>query len=67
MRGWFNIANPDAIECDLTLRMTLSEWKVLAKQLPEQWPSHRLSSMISDLVSRAEKEFQKRDDEVKPL
>lgn len=57
MNGRFKAENPNKIEFTLTVTATAEEWITLRDQLQEKWPSSRLSTMITDLVSQARKIF----------
>jgi len=35
------------MDLDITLRMTVEEWRGLMRQMPNTWPSWRIGQMIS--------------------
>ena len=49
MKGAFKIENIDDIVCELTLSMTVKQWRELQQQLADKHPSWQLSSIITDL------------------
>lgn len=53
----FKVLNPDAIEMELAVRMTLREWKLLQGQLPSSHPAYSLTASISKMVDQATTEF----------
>ncbi len=56
----FKIAKPDDVPCDLGARMTLGEWKQVAKALRTgsvNSASTEFVNVIDQLVSLAEKEY----------
>ena len=58
MDAVFKAKNPDDIEFSMTLVMTMGEWKRLKDQLDNAYPSWRLASAISRLVSKAAARFE---------
>jgi len=53
----FKASRPDDIEFDLTVRMTLGQWRELRGQLPRQYPGGRLADQILEMISQAEKTY----------
>ena len=54
----FKAADPDAIQMELTVIMSLRDWKELQKQLKSQeHPSFTLGNEIDELVRKAEEHF----------
>ncbi len=51
------VLEPDTIKMELTMSMSLKDWKALREQLVREWPSSSLSLEITDMVSQAEKWF----------
>ena len=58
MKAKFRITNPDVAECTLIMTMPLAAWKKLREQLTDKYPSWHLRSTITQLVSKAEYEFE---------
>lgn len=57
MKARFMIENPDHVLTTLKVTMTVGEWVTLRDQLASAYPSWRLSSAISDLVTQARRVF----------
>lgn len=57
MKAVILISNPDSVELELNLTMTLHDWKRLRAQLVGDYPSWKMSSLISAMVIKAEKQF----------
>jgi hypothetical protein len=57
MKGRFLAEDPDKIEFTLKITATAKEWTDLRDQLDNKWPSFRLSTMITDLLSKARAVF----------
>ncbi len=54
----FKVTDPDAIQMELTVIMSLGNWKKLQKQLKSQeHPSFALGIEIDELVRKAEEHF----------
>ena len=49
--------NADKLELTLDVTMTLEEWKRLREQLSGHYPAWRLGQAITNLVSRAEQNY----------
>ena len=63
MRADFKVTNPDEIEMELTLTMSLKAWKELQEQLLGAWPAFTLARTISGMISQADKHFYPKDKE----
>lgn len=48
------IANPEAIEVTVTMRMPLRHWQQLRDQLESKWPSSDLHRDLSALIRQVE-------------
>lgn len=57
VRGACQLTHPDAVECSLTLTMTLAEWKRVRADLSVQYPSWAVAALITGLIEDAEKQF----------
>ena len=57
MKSTFGIEKPDEVEATMTITMKIKEWRALKNQLGTDWPSWKLSSHISSVVSLANKTF----------
>lgn len=57
IRGNFSVINPDDIQCEMTVTMSLKEWKQIAASLGDAYPDWQLKGIITDLVMMAEKQF----------
>ncbi len=58
MKTDFRIAQPDDVECTMTISMTLGSWRKLRDRLEGQsYPEFRLRQDISELISLAEAKF----------
>jgi len=55
MKARYMIENPQDIEATMKITMTVKEWEELRDQLQQRWPSARLSSIITSLLSEARK------------
>jgi len=53
MKTRFLFENPDEVQCTLKITMSMKEWCDLRDQLATKWPSARLSSHITDILSKA--------------
>ena len=58
MKGKFKITNPNSTECTLKITMPLEEWKMLKDQLERRYPAWNLGSLIAELISKAQEEFE---------
>lgn len=58
MNTKMQVTNADDIEMELTVNMTLGQWKRLKDQFSTfQYPAGDLGSEISSMVAQAEKQF----------
>ena len=57
MKTEFIVTNPDEIEMEMTIKMTLGQWKKLKNQLADKWPSLDFGSRIQDMIFHATKHF----------
>ena len=53
MKARFMIESPGEIEATMKITMAVKEWEDLRDQLEQKWPSSRLSSAITSLLSEA--------------
>lgn len=53
MEGRFMIEDPKAVVYTLKVTATAEEFEKLRDQLVREWPSSRLSNMLSDLLAQA--------------
>lgn len=53
----FMLENPDASLATMKITMTIGEWVELRDQLKSMYPSWKLSSAITQLVTEARKVF----------
>lgn len=63
MRTDFKVTNPDEIEMELTICMSLKDWKELKEQLSKAWPSWDLGKQIRDMICQANCHFYPKDKE----
>lgn len=54
MRTTAKFLKPDDMEVELTMRMTLGDWKLLRRSLSDVWPASDLSRHIGDVVQKLE-------------
>jgi hypothetical protein len=57
MKTILEVTNPDSIEFTLSITMSLEDWKILKKQLPEIFPAFDLSCKITNMIIQANKNF----------
>lgn len=57
MKARFMIEAPDEIEATMKITMSVKEWTELRDQLQSKWPSSRLQSAITDVLSQARKVY----------
>jgi len=58
MDAKFRCSNPDEMEFELSVRMTLGRWKQLREQLEKaKYPARDFHSQIHDMVRQAEKVY----------
>jgi hypothetical protein len=57
MRSKLTVLNPESIELELTVSMTLREWKQLRAQLGQGYPAWQFGIVIGNLVDHADKHF----------
>lgn len=62
LKANFKVLYPEKIEMELTVTMSLEDWKRLGKQLPNEFPSYRLMEQIADMTRKAEKHFKPKGD-----
>ena len=55
MKIRYMLESPGLIEATMKITMTVKEWEELRDQLTEKWPSSRLSSAITSVLSDARK------------
>lgn len=54
----FYVVDPDKMEFELTLKMSLGDWKKLKEQLnSSSFPSWQIGQSISEMVLKANREF----------
>ena len=53
----FKPKNLEDIEFELTISMTLKDWRCLSKQLPNEWPSFEISNQVTNMYLKANKHF----------
>ena len=53
----FRVMDPEKIEFEMTVSMSLGNWKLIRKELSESWPSAELGCLIQDMLWQAEKKF----------
>ena len=56
------VVNQDKIDISLKMTMNLKEWKSLAKQLADTWPSSDLSRAINELVWEIDREYRAKEE-----
>lgn len=61
MQADFKVINPDEIEMELRVTMSLKDWKQLNDQLSEAWPSYDLGREIASMVNQADRHFYPKD------
>ena len=61
MKARFMIENPQEVECTMKITMSVKEWENLRDQLENKWPSSRLSSAITQVLSEARKVYYAKD------
>ena len=52
MKAHARVLNPDNVTLELTLSLTVSEWKQIEAKLPNEWPHWQLGSVISSAIRR---------------
>jgi hypothetical protein len=57
VKARFMIENPDDIQATMKITMSIKEWTELRDQLDSTWPSWRLSSAITHVISEARKVY----------
>lgn len=57
MKATFELIGTDKLEAELTLKMTLGQWKEFNEALPSKWPCGPVSSAILDMVRKATETF----------
>jgi len=58
-KATFFVVDPDKVELELTIKMTLGDWKKLKDQITSGgFPSWQLGNTISDMVMKANRHFQ---------
>lgn len=57
MKARFMIEHPEEIEATMKITMTVKEWGELRDQLAQKWPSSRLFSAITNVLSEARKVY----------
>lgn len=55
MRIQWQFNNTDKVELTLSITMTLSDWKIVAENLPEKYPWWTLSTKIKDAIYKMQK------------
>ena len=63
MRADFTVINPEKIEMELTITMSLGQWIKLQDELPDEWPACDLNSKIDDMIRQAEAHFYPKQEE----
>ena len=53
----FKASNPNSIEMEMSIKMTLKDWKLLKVQLSQEYPSWAVGEQIINMVCDAEKHF----------
>jgi hypothetical protein len=61
MKARFMIEAPDEIEATVKITMSVKEWTALRDQLENKWPSSRLGSAITQVISEARKVYYAQD------
>lgn len=57
MKATFALVNPGNAVAAMTITMTVSEWKQLKHQLPQDYPSWAFASLLRQVIADAEKTF----------
>lgn len=57
MEANFKALNPDSLEMEMTISMTLKKWRELKEAIKSQYPGWEFAGKISDMVYQAEKHF----------
>lgn len=57
VRGTFGLRHVDKIDATMTVTMPIGEWKQIRESLKDKWPDWQFASLITDLISQAEKTF----------
>lgn len=57
MKARFMVERPAEIEMTAKLTMTMAEWEDFREQLSNKWPSSRLSSVITEMLSDARRVY----------
>ena len=63
MNAIMTVKNPDSIEVELKMTMTLKHWKEIKTQLPDIWPACEFGSKIGDLIRQVDTHFYPKNDE----
>lgn len=61
MTSTFSIKNPDAVECEMRITLSLQDWKALKDQIGTTQSGYlawALCDSISELVAHATKQFE---------
>lgn len=61
IKGNFSIENPDDVQCEMRITMSLKEWRQIRASLGTKYPDWKLADMIGELIAMAEKRFIKND------
>jgi hypothetical protein len=57
MKARYSLNTPDNVDATLTITMRLSQWKELADQQGENWPSWEFRHKISAMIREANAEY----------
>lgn len=60
------VMNPDNVTIEITLSLTVSEWKEIAKQLPDSWPHWQVGGAISKAIGETVTRISQERVEVSP-
>lgn len=50
IKGIAKLGDVEAVNLTLTLTAPVSEWRLMAKQMPVQWPNGPMASVINDAI-----------------
>lgn len=54
----FKAARPAEVEFTLSMTMKLDDWRALRTMVNDNWPGWELRDAISDLITKAEQQFE---------
>lgn len=62
MRARIELQNPDAAIATVTISAPIGEWRKVREQLINEYPSWCLSSLLREVITKAEAHFDAKDE-----